>query len=410
VNSRERVLAALSHREADRVPIDLSGHRSSGISALLYPKLRACLGLPLGPVRVYDPIQQLAVVDEDVLDLLGVDTIELGRGFALRVEDWSDWVLPDGTPCQMPAWSRPEREPGRWVLRSKTGRVMAHLPDGALFFEQTYFPFAETFELEALPQAMEECAWCAAASPPGPLIAGTGGHLLLREGALRLRSATDRAILGLFGGNLLEMGQYLFGNEKFLYLLAADPRLVHAFLDRLLERHLKDLEDYLRAVGDVIDVIVFGDDLGMQTGPQISPRMYREFFKPRQAALWSKVKERTGLRIMLHCCGGVRPLLPDLIEAGLDAINPVQISARGMDPGELKREFGRELVFWGGGCETQHWLPDLPVEDVRRHVLDLLRIWQPGGGYVFQVVHNILPLVSAENVVAVFGTVRSFRP
>ncbi len=410
MNSRERIHAALNHREPDRVPIDLSGHRSSGISALLYPKLRSCLGLPPAPVRVYDPIQQLAVIDEDVLNLLGVDTIELGRGFALREEDWTNWVLPDGTPCQMPVWCKPEREPGRWVLRSKTGRVIAHLPDGALFFEQTYFPFAQTFNLEALPEAMEECAWCAAASPPGPLVAGTAGQILFREGALRLRSATDRAMLGLFGGNLLEMGQYLFGNEKFLYLLAADPRLVHAFLDRLLAKHLKDLEDYLSAVGDVIDVIVFGDDLGMQTGPQISPRMYREFFKPRQAAMWSKVKKRTGLRVMLHCCGGVRPLLPDLIEVGLDAINPVQISARGMDPAGLKKDFGRDLVFWGGGCETQHWLPDLPVEEVRHHVLDLLRMWHPGGGYVFQFVHNILPLVSAEKVVAVFETVRSFRP
>ncbi|MEA2062588.1 MAG: methyltransferase, partial [Gemmatimonadota bacterium] len=121
MTSRERVLAALNHTQPDKVPIDFSGHRSSGISAIAYPKLRKHLGLEEKPVRVYDPIQQLAIVDEDVLDLFGVDTIELGRGFALGDESWSDWVLPDGTPCRMPAWAVPERENSQWVYRSNTG-------------------------------------------------------------------------------------------------------------------------------------------------------------------------------------------------------------------------------------------------------------------------------------------------
>ena len=127
MTSRERVLTSLNHREPDRVPVDLSGHRSSGIAALLYPKLRQYLGFPPRPVRVYDPVQQLAIVDDDVLDRFGIDTIELGRGFALRDEDWADWVLPDGTACEMPVWTLPEREEKRWVIRSKTGRVILSL-------------------------------------------------------------------------------------------------------------------------------------------------------------------------------------------------------------------------------------------------------------------------------------------
>ena len=134
MTSRERVLAALDHREPDRVPVDLSGHRSSGIAAIAYPKLRAGLGLPPRPVRVYDIVQQLAVVDDDVLERFGVDTVELGRGFALDDGDWADWTLPDGAPCQVPAWSVPEREGDRWVLRSASGRVIAAMPDGALYF------------------------------------------------------------------------------------------------------------------------------------------------------------------------------------------------------------------------------------------------------------------------------------
>lgn len=407
MNSRERVLTALNHREPDRVPIDFSGHRSSGITAMLYPKLRAFMGLPPRPVRVYDPIQQMAVVDEDMLDIFNVDTIELGRGFALEEKDWADWVLPDGTPCQLPVWVKPEREESGWALRSKSGRVIARMPDGALYFEQAYYPFYEEDDLDKLGEALDECMWSAVASPPGPLVGGPDGDRLLVEGARELRSSTDRAILGLFGGNLLELGQFLYRNDKFLMMLALEPRKVHAFLDRLVEMHLENLEKYLGLVGDKIDVIVFGDDLGMQTGPQMSPEMYREFFKPRHGRMWKRAKELADVKVMLHCCGGVRELLPDLIDAGLDAINPVQISSRGMEAEGLKADFGDKLVFWGGGCDTQRVLPQGTPDEVRVHVRRQVDIFKRGGGFVFQQVHNILANVPPENVVAMFEEVAS---
>ena len=161
-----------------------------------------------------------------------------------------------------------------------------------------------------------------------------------------LRGRTDRAIIGLFGGNLLELGQFLYRNDNFYLLLAGEPRRAHAFLDRAVALHLANLERFLGAVGPNIDVVLFGDDLGMQSGPQISPRMYREFFFPRQQVMWRQVRNLAPqVRIMLHCCGGVRELLPGLIEAGLDAINPVQITCKGMDPAGLKRDFGAQLSF-----------------------------------------------------------------
>ncbi len=355
MNSRDRVLTALRHQESDKVPIDFSGHRSSGISAIAYRRLRDHLGMPNKPVRVYDIVQQLAVVDDDVLDRFGIDTIELGRGFSLRDEDWANWTLPDGTPCQVPVWCLPEREQQRWVLRSRTGRVSAQMPDGALYFETAYYPFAvDEPRHEALREVMAECMW-STASPPGPLVEGPDGDALFTAGAQRLQALTDRAIVGLFGGNLLEWGQFLYRNDNFLMLLAGEPDRAHDLLDRLMELHLVDLEKYLGLVGPSIDVIGFGDDLGMQTGPQISPKMYREFFKPRHSRLWRRAKELADVKVMLHCCGGVRPLLPDLIDAGLDAINPVQISCAGMDAAGLKRDFGKDITFWGGGCDTQ-WL------------------------------------------------------
>ncbi len=169
---RQRVLAALNHQPPDRMPVDFGGHRSSGMAATLYPKLRHALGLEPRPVRVYDPVQQLAIIDEDVLDRLGVDTIELGRGFALQEQDWAEWVLPDGAPCLMPAWVRPERQPGQWVIRSKTGRVLARMPDGALYFEQCYWPFLEEEHLGRLEEALDDQMWGAVQAPPGPLVAG----------------------------------------------------------------------------------------------------------------------------------------------------------------------------------------------------------------------------------------------
>jgi len=396
---RERVLAAIGHREPDRVPIDFSGHRSSGIAAIAYAKLRKALGLPQRPIRVYDPIQQLAIVDEDVLQRFHVDTIELGRGFALAGEHWVDWTLPDGTPCQMPRWAAPQRAEGAWVLCNARGRVVGRMPDGALYFEQAHWPYVEHDDLDRLGEAMDETIWCTIASPPGPLGAD---DRVLAEGARQLRARTDRAILGLFGGNLLEMGQFLYRIDNFLALLAGDPARAHEFLDRVVERHLVNLERFLRLVGPSIDIILFGDDLGMQKGPQISPAMYREFFKPRHARLWHRAKELANVKVMLHCCGGVEPLLDDLIDAGMDAINPVQISCTGMDPRRLKARFGPRMTFWGGGCDTHFVLARGTPDEIRRHVHEQVSIFKPGGGFVFQQVHNVLADVPAENVIAMF--------
>ena len=406
MTSRERVLTTLNHREPDRIPIDLSGHRSSGIAAMAYARLRDHLGLPRKPIRVYDPVQQLAIVDEDVLQRFQVDTIELGRAFALEDRHWAEWVLPDGTPCFMPAWALPQREGRDWILHSPSGRVIARMPEGVLYFEQTHYPFAEQDDLDRIEELFAEGMWTGVRSPPGPIVAGPDGPQLLAEGARRLRAQTDRAILGLFGGNLLEMGQFFYRNDNFLMLLAGNPQRAHEFLDRVVRIHLRNLDRFLDAVGPHLDIILFGDDLGMQAGPQISPKMYREFFQPRERIMWQRVRERApNLKIQLHCCGGVRELLPGLIEAGLDAINPVQITCKGMDPAGLKKDFGARLTFWGGGCDTRETLIHGTPAQVREHVRRLMDIWRPGGGYVFQQVHNILADAPPANVVAMYDAV-----
>ena len=404
---RRHVLDALNHVPPEKVPVDFGGHRSSGIMAMGYRKLREHLHLPARPPRVYDVVQQLAIVDDDVLDRFDVDTIELGRGFCRDDRWWKPWRLPDGTDCLIPQWFDVRGEGDDWLLCGPGGRPVGVQRAGCLYFEQIHWPFLEGIpdDLSGLPEVMPDVLW-AIPTPPGP--AGQDIEDLAR-GARELREATDRAIVGLFGGNLLEWGQFLCRIDNFLLMLAAEPRKVHRLLDALTEMHLTHLDAWLAAVGDDIDVILFGDDLGMQTGPQISPTMYREFFKPRHRAMWTRAKELADVKVMLHSCGGIRPLMEDLIDAGLDAANPVQTSCAGMDPAGLKRDFGERHCFWGGGCDTQTVLPKATPEDVRRHVLGRLEVLSPGGGFVFQQVHNIMFDVPPENVVALFDAVAEFN-
>ncbi|MBD3306771.1 methyltransferase, partial [candidate division KSB3 bacterium] len=365
--SRQRVLDAINHVQPDRVPIDFSGHRSSGINPETYRKLRHVLGLPERPIKVYDMVQQLAVLDEDVLERFGVDTIELGRGFCLNDDDWKPWTLTDGSECLIPAYIDVRREGENWVLYAgDPPRPVGIQKPGMQFFDQTYWPYLDgpPADFSHLAEDIGSIMW---AVPTPPNLAEIEKDALI-EGAKKLRASTDRAIIGLFGGNMFEIPQFLFRIDNFLMLMASEPKTVHRLLDALVEVHLRNLENFLGAVGPYIDIILFGDDLGMQSGPQISPKAYREFLKPRHATLWKRAKELADVKVMLHSCGGLRPLLDDLIDAGLDTTNPIQTSCKGMEPADLKRDFGDRLCLWGGGCDTQTVLPKASPEDVRRHV------------------------------------------
>ncbi|MGD9346032.1 MAG: uroporphyrinogen decarboxylase family protein [Candidatus Aminicenantes bacterium] len=413
MNSRERILAALNHRLPDKMPIDFSGHRSSGIAALAYPKLREFTGLPPAPVRVYDLVQQLAIVDEDILDRFGVDTIEMGRGFLKEEKDWKEWILPDGTACLIPYYIHLEKRGDDWAVLTDNGIELGIQKKGWLYFEQTYFPLMERGirddDFSDLEDVLNDTIWTGAVSPGAHLpLDGEGREEMIR-GARALRESTDRAIIGLFGGNMFEVPQMLYRMDNYLMALRLYSEAVMRLSEKLCGIYLKNLEKWLGAVGPYIDIVMFGDDLGAQTGPLISPEMYRRFFKPFHQKLWSRAKELADVKVQLHCCGGVRELLPDLIDAGLDAINPVQFNCAGMDTSELKENFGKDLTFWGGGCDTRDILPNASPEIVRKHVHEQVANLSPGGGFVFQQVHNILANVPAENIIAMFDAVNDFE-
>ena len=413
MTSRERVLAALNHIEPDRIPVDLGAHRSSGISAIAYHHLRKHLGLPDKTVRVYDMVQQLAIVDEDVLDLFGVDVIEMGRGFLLEDSDWKSWVLPDGTPCEIPHYIDLEKKGEHWILLGGEGTEVGILKQGSLYFEQNHFPLMErgieNDHFEDLEEMLGRQMWSAIAHPGAHLEMDETGLKEMASRAKALRESTDRAIVGLFGGNMFEIPQMLYRMDNYLLATGLYPDKVAELSEKLYQVHLKNLELWMSAVGPYIDVVLFGDDLGGQQGPLISPDAYREFYKPYHKKLWGRAKELADIKVQLHCCGGIYELIDDLIEAGLDAFNPVQISCRGMDPARLKNEFGERITFWGGGCDTQRILPlSLPGE-VAAHVREMNSIFGPGGGFIFQQVHNILANVAPENVVAMMESIHSHQ-
>ncbi len=406
---RERVLKALNHEETDRVPVDLSGHRSSGIAAIAYARLRKYLDLDEKPIRVYDLVQQLAIVDEDVLDLFGVDTVEMGRGFLLRDHDWKPWVLPDGTRCEIPSYINIEKHGDDWFVYDDDGLELGVQKKGVLYFEQTHFPLMErgieSDDFSDLEDLLEQTIWTGVNHPGAHLKLDITGLTEMEEQAKALREKTGRAIIGLFGGNMFEIPQMLYRMDNYLLYVSMYPDKVAELSEALCSIHLKNLEKWLSAVGPYIDVIVFGDDLGGQNGPLISPETYREFYKPYHKRMWNRAKELAEVTVMLHCCGGVYELLPDLIDAGLDAINPVQISCRGMEPEILKKEFGAGLTFWGGGCDTRQMLPNASPAEIQSHVKNQIEIFNPGGGFVFQQVHNIMANVPPANIVAMFNSI-----
>jgi uroporphyrinogen decarboxylase len=250
--------------------------------------------------------------------------------------------------------------------------------------------------------------WTGIPSPGGHIPLTEAGLAELARGAKQLRESTDRAIIGLFGGNLFEVPQFLYRIDTYLMHMGLYPDACKRLSEALCGFYLPRMEKWLSAVGPYIDVMLFGDDLGGQNGPLMSPAMYRQYFKRWHAKLWQRAKELApNVNIHLHSCGGIEPLLDDLIDAGLESSNPVQITCTGMAPAHLKARFGDRFAFWGGGCDTREVLPHGTPEQVREHVRQLLSIWAPGGGYVFQQVHNILADVPPENIIAMFEAVRS---
>ncbi|MGB3714575.1 MAG: uroporphyrinogen decarboxylase family protein, partial [Candidatus Promineifilaceae bacterium] len=348
-----------------------------------------------------------------IIERFDIDVLDIGRLFNTADDDWYDVTLPTGQPVQFPAWFRPTKNAGGgWDAYAPDGTLIATMPNEiATFFDQTYFPYLDGYpaDYKNLSQEMPKIHWAGLAHSPWDHAAEPDFWQQLREKAIYLRENTDKALMIVAGCNLFEWGSFLRRLDNFLADLLLDPAEVERLLDALLEIHLTTLENVCNAVGDVVDIIRFGDDLGMDTGPFMRPQIYRQLFKPRHTILCNYVKEHSNMHTFLHSCGSIYKLIPDLIEAGFEIINPVQISSRDMEPERLKKEFGDDITFWGGGADTRRAINHGTPDEVHDHVRQNIEIFSPGGGFVFNTVHNIMPDVPPENIIAMFEAIDEYR-
>lgn len=413
MNSRERVLAAIAHKQPDQVPVDLGSTPSSGISAIAYSYLLKSIGRTDLPVQIYDVVQQLAQPDMSIIDRFGVDVLDIGRAFNTEEKDWHETILANGDKAFYPIHFNPVKQAdGSYHCYDEDGkRLLALMPQGATFFDQSYFPYINGFpeNYDTLDEEMGRVLWSRYVHSPWDHAQDPDFWKTLREKTLQLRASTDKALMIVCGCNLFEWGTFLRRMDNFLMDLLCEPDQVARMLDQLLERHLATLAKVCDSVGDVVDIIRFGDDLGMTSGPFMDVDTYRSLFKPRHKQLCDYVKTHSQMHTFIHSCGSISSLMPDLIEAGIEIFNPVQTNARQMEPEFLKKEFGQDCTFWGGGVETVGTLNNGTPEQVREQVLERLEIMSAGGGFVFNTVHNILPDVPPQNILAMFDAVKEFN-
>ena len=380
MNSRERLLTALSHQEPDRIPFDMGGTQVTGIHVVAYRNLRQVLGLPPVEAGLCDTIQGLALPDDDVIQRLGVDVRGL---FPLNSHNWN---------------VREEDAGDYWAYHDEWG-ITHHRPkSNGLYFSVVQVPLSDP---NLTVDAIKKHPWPNMADPAR--IAG------LRQRAESYRAAGYAVMLKDPFAGIFEMSQRIVGMENIMIMMALNQKVAGALFDKLLELKLSFWEMALPQLADVVDVISHADDYGTQESQLISPDMFREQIKPLLKTLFERVKYLAPNAVrFFHSCGNVRPLLPDYIEIGVEILNPVHIRARGMDPIALKREFGQDLVFWGGGVDTQGVLPHGTPQEVKDDVRRNIEALAPGGGFVFNTVHNIQADVPPQNIIAMWDALQEY--
>ena len=377
---RERILAAVNHKEPDRLPVDVGGTATTTLTRGAYVRLREYLGFSSKQPKLMSLSTQTVHPDEDFLEYFRVDTRSMVPGSAsdfnlqLLHNDEYDFFFDEyGIGSRRPI-------------------------TGGLYYDLFFHPLKDKNAEEAL-------KW--------PLPKGNDPNRFkgLREKCLRIRKSGYPVVLSYsLGRGILHEGTALFGYEDYFCRLYLEPKLIEEMNERFLKYKIDFYDGLFNETGDLIDIIFELDDLGIQRGPFISPELYRKVIKPFHAKLFSEIKKHSSdVKIMFHSCGSVIEFIPDLIEIGVDILNPVQISAYGMDAQFLKQTYGRDLCFWGGGIDTQHTLPFGTKKEIKEEIRRQMDIWLPGGGYVFATVHNIQDDVPPENIAALFEVIDEYR-
>jgi hypothetical protein len=398
--------------------VDLGASPVTGMQVDTVYSLRQALGLdaPGTPIKVVEPYQMLGEIKPDLMAALGIDVVGLASAstlFGFKNEGWKPWTTFGGTPVLVPEGFNIEPDGNGDILMypegDKSVPPSGRMPKGGFYFDSIPRQLPLDDDHLNLEDNLEEFA----------LISDEALAYLGRE-AERIWTETDKAVLANFGGTAF--GDIALVPAPFLkhpkgirdvaewYMSTVSRRdFVYKIFERQCEIGIKNLEKIHNVVGERVNVVMLsGTDFGQQNGPFISPKAYRDLYQPFNKAVNDWVHRNTTWKTFVHSCGSVRTLLPDLIDAGFDVLNPVQCSAVCMAPDELKQEFGDRVTFWGGGVDTQKTLPFGTVEDVRNEVTYRVKTFGKGGGFVFNTIHNVQARVPTENVLAMYETVREF--
>ncbi len=411
MNSRERVLKAVNFEAPDRVPIDLGGIRASGINAVVYDKLKRRMGIE-SPTRVHDNMQILAELEMEVIERLHVDVLPLEpmtarwarRDARVASEEGVRRTLFCGLDVQFPPGTKiEEREDGSWILKGRDGTDVARMPKDGYYFD-FISPTMATGRID--PDAFRPC----------DTVSDEELDAFAKHGRF-LYENTDKALLGwgasisLVGLSALLSDNITQGSlDEWLCMLMTEKETAHDMMGRYVDAAIRRIELYHQAVGSCCFAWgVASDDAGTQKGELLSPDLFREMIKPHYKRLCDWVHAHTNWKTYLHSCGSIYHYIPEWIDAGIDILNPVQISAANMEPERLMSEFGGDIVFWGGGCDTQAVLPLGTPSEIREHVRRNIEVFSSRqGGYVFTQVHNIQQDVPVENIEAMFEAAHEF--
>jgi len=385
LNSRQRVLAAIDHKEPDKIPIDLGGTICSTISATANKKLKKYMNIDEDGELITHPLLDVVLPLPEILEMFETDC----RTVRLKAPSTDDG----------------QEERGGYIQMSLSDKPQGHaMPDeyGTSWKKCGYDYSPVTYPLhDATLSDLKKYPW------PDPYNPGrTKG---MRKEAEELKNNTDFCIMAdIMCGGPYENALWIRGFDQFPMDLVSDEKMARAILDKITEIDIGFWDAQLSAVGDLVDIVCQGDDMGMQAGMQISPEIYRKLIKPCHEKLFSFIRSKTDARIWLHSCGSVYDIIPDLIEMGIQVLNPVQCSAKNMGLDKLKREYGKDIAFWGGGFNVQK-IPFMTADEIAESVKETLHTMAPGGGYIFAGTHNILPETKGESVYTAFMTVREYR-
>lgn len=401
MTSRERVTKLINKTLTDSFCISTGGMPNDGMSVYAYSKLLEHLGITDSIPKVYDLFQYIPILDIRVTDALGGDFVHAERPrfrFNYHVRGWKEGHLDDGTPVLFPGEFAPEPDGKGGEIVHMDGMVYARRPKNGLYFDIVAKPLADVEEISELKLIH-----------PAVYMSKEDVDWTVKE-IEDLYAQTDKAIVLLIGGQHMEQGQRDFGFENFYCNLLEEPELMHAYFRMITDSYLDAIERILSRCAGKVSVVWFCDDLGTQDSLQMSLPVFREMIKPYKKEMFDLIHQKfKGTAVLFHSCGAVFDAIPDFLEMGVDMLNPVQISARGMDPQRLEDTYGKDLIFWGGGISTQSMKPSDRVEDLVREAEKNLEIFSKNGNYVFTQVHNFQADTQPEKILEIFRMAKEKR-